>query len=143
LSLVEQEPMWTRGRSSVSVGFYCSMLAMFMKVSFVLIFVERSLERCAIWLCMYWRNVMDVQRPCFWMVVSETPCSFRAMAPPARSECTPTRSGSMPFLSSSKALTDARTAFRIWVEVTENHFPLSSMKSQSRLSAVPPFVSTW
>ena len=30
--------------------YVCSMFAMFVKVSFVLILVERDLDRCAIWL---------------------------------------------------------------------------------------------
>ena len=32
---------------------------------------------------------MDVQRPCFLIVASATSCNFRAIAPPARRECTP------------------------------------------------------
>lgn len=102
------------------------MLATLMNVRFVLIFVDRSLERCAIWLWMYCKNVIDVQRPCFLIVVSETPWSFSAIAPPARREWTPTRSGSMPFLCSSRVFTDALTADLIWDAVTDVQFPSSS-----------------
>ena len=73
-----------------------SIAAMLMNCSGLLIVVEISELRWAIWLCMYCRNVSDDQRPIFCIVVSERPCNFMAMAPPARSECTPTKSGSMP-----------------------------------------------
>ena len=62
------------------------MAAMFWNFRFLLIFVDRSLLRCAIWLCIYWRNVREVQRPIFIIVVSDAPLSLRAIAPPALKE---------------------------------------------------------
>ena len=62
------------------------MAAMFRNGSGWLIFPDRFLLMCAIWLWMYMRNVMDVHRPIFMMVESSTPCSFSAIAPPALRE---------------------------------------------------------
>lgn len=73
-----------------------SIAAMFVNGSVWLILLDMSLLRCAIWLWMYSRNVSDLHRPCFMIVVSLWPVSLRAMAPPARRECTPTRSGAIP-----------------------------------------------
>lgn len=102
------------------------MFAMFWNMSCVLIFVDRDFDKCAIWLWMYWRNVMDVQRNCFWIMVSETPCSFCAIAPPARRECTPTRSGSMPFSSNLRVFTLTCTPCLIWDAVMVFHTPAYS-----------------
>ena len=77
-------------------SYGASMQAILVKLSSTLILDDKSALRCAIWLCIYCRNVSDVQRPCFIIVVSLSPLSFKAIAPPARNECTPTRFGVMP-----------------------------------------------
>ena len=99
------------------------MLAMLQKSSFVLIFVDRSFVRWEIWLCMYCKNVIDVHLPCFWMIVSETPLSLSAIAPPARREWTPTRSASIPFLCRFSSLTLVLTPCCICAGVTVCQMP--------------------
>ena len=68
---------------------------------------------------------MDVHLPCFWMMVSDIPCSFNAIAPPARSECTPTRSGSIPFLWRFSIFTLRLTLFRICADDIVSQEPSS------------------
>ena len=89
------------------------------------IFVESSLLKWAIWLWMYIRKVREDQRPIFMIVVSDCPCNFNAIAPPARSECTPMRSGSIPALSSCSSLMACRSAVLMSVDVTCFHWSFS------------------
>ena len=56
-------------RVKLSWRFY-EKAATFTNGSGMLIFAEISFERWAIWLWMYCRNVSDVQRPIFIIVVS-------------------------------------------------------------------------
>eukprot|EP00957_Ditylum_brightwellii_P082204 6250869-Ditylum_brightwellii.AAC.1 len=64
-----------------------------------------SLDRWAIYSCMYMRNVKLDHQPCFIIVVLEWLWSFRTMAPPACKEYTHTRSRTMPFLCNAQSWT--------------------------------------
>ena len=57
----------------------------------MLIFLEISFERWAIWLWIYCKNVREVNFPIFMMVVSSKPRSLSAMLPSTCSKCAPTR----------------------------------------------------
>ena len=59
---------------------------------------------------MYIMNVRLFQRTCFMMVSVSTPLSFITMAPPARSECDPTLSESIPDLCIFRLTTEFRIA---------------------------------
>ena len=93
------------GETLLCLTIYFSIAAIFWKGSFLFIFCEMSLLRCAIWLCIYCKKVRDVHLPIFIIVVSDSPCNFRDMAPPALSEWTPTRSGFIPDLLSCNVST--------------------------------------
>ena len=67
---------------------------------------------------MYWRKVSDVHLPIFMIVVSLAPCSLRAMAPPALSECTPIKSGLMPVVDSCRSCTARLIFVNIALDVT-------------------------
>ena len=116
------------------------MAAMFWNVRFMLIFEDRSFMRCAIWLCMYWMNVIDIHLPCFLIMVSETPWSLSAIAPPARKECTPMRSGSSPFSFSLRVRTAVRMPVLMSFGVMGFHSCSCVNTSQRRESPVPPLV---
>eukprot|EP00957_Ditylum_brightwellii_P089760 6836380-Ditylum_brightwellii.AAC.1 len=75
------------------------------------------------------------------MVVSDLPLSFSAMAPPARRECTPIRSGSMPFLCRPSVLTALRMVPIMASGVTAFKILLFANKHK-RESVVPPCLST-
>ena len=75
--------------------------AMFKYDSGILIFEEIFFERCAIWSWMYCVKVKEHQLPIFIIAVSSYPYNLRAMAPPARSECAPIKSGSIAFFCKS------------------------------------------
>ena len=92
---------------------------------------------------MYCRNVMEVHRPCFFIIVSATPCSLRAMAPPARRECTPMRSGSIPFSCRLSSVTQCLSPVRMFDGVMFLHSPSSVQKSEMRLLSVPPLWMMW
>ena len=109
-----------------------------MKSMLELIFSDSPELRCAIWLCMYWRKVRPDHLPIFIIVVSSEPVSLRAMAPPARSECAPTKSASIPLSCKSSVLTVCRMLviiclLVIWVQ----RFDFLSQTSQSRFIDVP------
>ena len=87
-----------------------SMDAMLRNSRGSLILLDMSLLRWAIWLCIYCRKVSERHLPCFMMVVSLNPCSFRAIAPPALSECDPTSSGVIPLSCSLRVDIAARIA---------------------------------
>jgi hypothetical protein len=86
---------------------------------------------------------MLVHWPCFWMMVSATPCSLSAIAPPALRECTPMRSTSMPFLCSSSCLTACLRPTLMCVGVIVCQVPFSSMNSEIRLLSLPPLDRIW
>ena len=92
---------------------------------------------------MYCRKVTERQHPCFWMIMSETPWSLRAMAPPARRECDPMRLGSMPFLCNFRALAAYLITALMSAEVTEFQIPSLEMNSQITESSGPPFDRMW
>ena len=116
--------------------------AIFRKGTGVAIFFERFLDRCPIWLCMYWRNVRPDQWLRFIMVVSDSPWSLSAIAPPARSECTPTMLGSIPLLSRRKVLTLFRMPDIMSVRVTE-HNSSSCVYMHISAVSVPLLESIW
>ena len=103
----------------------------------MLIFFEMFLDKCAIWLWIYCKKVRDIERPIFIIVVSLYPWSFRAMAPPARNECAPTRSGSIPCFSSFNYFAVSRSASITWQGSTGIHVPLSPTE-HIKVSLVPP-----
>ena len=90
---------------------------------------------------MYCRKVSDVQRPCFIIVVSLSPESFSAIAPPARNECTPTRSGLMPDLCRLRFRTASLIVVRMFVALTCVH--LLWYMSHMSLFVVPPLARMW
>ena len=110
-------------RPGCAHGF--SMLAMLVNGRGVLILVVMSFPRCAICAWMYMRKVRELHRPCFMIVVSSRPWSFIAIAPPARREWTPMRSGSMPWWCSCIWTTVARSWCRMSDGVTLHHMPSS------------------
>ena len=124
------------------------MAAMLVKLIFVFIFVDRSTLRWAIWLCMYWRKVSDVHLPIFIIVVSLTLLSFRAMAPPALRECTPTRSGSIPALCRSSCFIVFLIALRMSFAVTWSHWGdwdwgVCVATAHMSVVGVPPCARMW
>ena len=100
---------------------YLSIDAMFWNGNFVLIFFDKSLLRCAIWLCMYCRNVRDLQHPCFTVVVSDPPFNFIAIAPPTLCECTPASFDKIPCFSHFLVLIACLMCMIISISVTHNH----------------------
>ena len=118
------------------------MHAMLEKFRTTLIFDERSALKCAIWLCMYCRNVRDVQRPCFIMVVSLSPVSLSAIAPPARREWTPTKTGLIPDRWSLRLRTAIRMVVRKLVAVTCVHLLLWKT-SHISFEVFPPLDKMW
>ena len=90
------------------------------------------------------RNVRDCHRPCFMISVSVKPCSFMAMAPPARREWTPTRSGSMPFLERSSSTIVLRMCLiRSWEFTCFHVLSSESKKSHMQKSSCPPLDNIW
>ena len=74
---------------------------------------------------MYIKNVSEDHRPSFMIVVSSWPLSLSAMAPPARKECTPIRSGSMPCSCRFRSFTAWRRVLRSCVDVMLLHWLFS------------------
>ena len=120
------------------------MAAMLMNVRLVLILSDSPALRCAIWLWIYCKKVRPDHRPIFIIVVSSAPVSLSAMAPPARRECGPTRSASMPFLCRCSAFTALRKLVVICRLVICDHvFDVSSQTSHRRFLEVPLFARIW
>ncbi len=120
------------------------MLPMLTKGTRVFIFVDNPVEMCAIWLWIYIRNVNPDHRPCFMMMVSATPWSLRAIAPPARREWAATRSGSIPFLSRPHALTERLMDVIISEEVIYSQSEEEvRLYWQMRDSLLPPCETMW
>ena len=116
---------------------------MFVNDIFVLIFFARSWLRWAIWLCIYSRKVSDDHRPIFLIVVSASPMSLRAIAPPARKEWTPMRSGSIPLRCKLRVCAAFRTVCNISGGVIGTHlFVSGDQTSQIKLLGPPPFERT-
>ena len=116
--------------------------AIFRNGTGVAIFVDRFLDRCPIWLCIYCKKVSPDHLPCFIIVVSDSPCSFNDIAPPARSEWTPTMSGSIPLSSRCKSLTLLRMQVIMSVGVTEQS-SWSCLYTQIKDESAPWFRSMW
>ena len=118
------------------------MNPMFRKGRSWLIFVAIPLDKLAIWVCMYWNQVAEDHRPIFWIVVSVSPWSLRAMAPPAWRECVPIRSGSMPWCCSLRYCAPFCSVFQTLVLVTDDHV-VSVFIAQSSMSSLPPWDRMW
>ncbi len=118
------------------------MNATLTKGMWVLIFAATPSESFPIWLWMYICQVLEVQRPNFWMSESLYPMSLSAMAPPARREWAPTMSGSYPFSWRLSALTDSLMACTMLLPVTLVHF-LFKYTSQITFDSSPPFDKMW
>ena len=117
------------------------MNAMFLKASGVLIAAATPSWNLSIWVWMYICHVSDVHLPSLRMVESLKSISFKAIAPPARSEWEPTRSGSNPLMCRPIFCTERRVAVTMDVLVIEHHLSLLNT-SQIRLSSEPPCART-
>ena len=72
----------------------------------------------AIWSWMYIKKVSEDHRPIFLMSSRSAPANLRAIAPPARRECDPTRDGVMSLLCKPNSRTAALMACRMSLSVT-------------------------
>jgi len=115
---------------------------MFRKGTGVLIFVEMPFARCPIWLWIYMRKVLLDHLPYFINTESSSFCSLRAIAPPARSEWVPTRSGSSPASCHFKVLMDWRMLRLISSGVIVLSLSPSWYVDISEC-ILPPFVRMW
>ena len=108
-----------------------------------LIFLERSHDKCAIWLWMYIINVGPDHHPCFMMMVYVIPISFGAITPPARSEWAPMRLVSIPTLSNLDTRAMTWTCWTILEDWTKSHLLLFFLNSHKSVSLSPPLESIW
>ena len=111
---------------------------------FCLFFYCCNVLKWEFWLWMYWRKVRDLHLPCFMIVVSDAPFIFIAIAPPARSECTPTKFGAIPCFFSLRLLID----FLIHDIMSDGVMQIqlsfdSSQTLHRRLVVVPSWLSMW
>ncbi len=121
------------------------MNATLTKGMWVLIFAATPSESFPIWLCMYICQVLEVQRPNFWM--SELlvyPINLSAMAPPAQREWAPTMSVSYPFSCRLSDLTNSQMAWTILLPAVTPliHFLLKYTLHMT-LDSLPPFARMW
>ena len=98
--------------------------------------------RSPLW--MYMRKVRPDHRPCFMMIVSLTLCSFIAIAPPARRECAPIKSGSIHCLSMMRSnFVITRICLTTSEDWTQSHVPSGWQNLQRSESPLPPFDRIW
>ena len=100
------------------------MNAMLWNAKWVLIFWATPSYSFEIWLWMYICHVSDVHLPNFLIVESLYPMILSAMAPPARRECAPIKSGSIPLSCRLSDFVAVRTALTISWLSTECHLLL-------------------
>ena len=116
-----------------------SIEAMLVNRSSQLIRSDTPESRWAIWVLMYWRKVVDIQQPYFWIVVSSLSCNLSAIAPLAQRKWDPTKSGLIARSSRLRVLVAKQTALTISLLEMVADSP-SVSKYQSRNHVVVIYV---